>query len=136
MEVAEGDVKLLVNLKDYLDTGLFLDHRPMRLRIQQESQGKRFLNLFCYTATASVHAVKGGARTTTSVDLSKTYLEWAKRNLLLNGYSERQRLIQADVIEWLKNDQEEYDLIFIDPLLSPTQNVLKACLIFNEIMLS
>lgn len=115
MEVAEGGVKLLVNLKDYLDTGLFLDHRPMRMRIQQESQGKRFLNLFCYTATATVHAVKGGARTTTSVDLSKTYLEWAKRNLLLNGYSERQRLVQADVMEWLKNDQEEYDLIFIDP---------------------
>lgn len=115
MEVAEGGVKLLVNLKDYLDTGLFLDHRPMRLRIQQESQGKRFLNLFCYTATATVHAVKGGARTTVSIDLSNTYLEWAKRNLLLNGYSERQRLIQADVMEWLKNDKEEYDLIFIDP---------------------
>lgn len=115
IEITEGDVKLLVNLKDYLDTGLFLDHRPMRLRIQQEAQGKRFLNLYCYTATATVHAVKGGARTTTSVDLSKTYLDWGKRNLLLNGYSERQRLVQADVMDWLKEDKEEYDLIFIDP---------------------
>lgn len=115
MEVTEGDVKLLVNLKDYLDTGLFLDHRPMRLRIQQEAQGKRFLNLFCYTATVSVHAIKGGARTTTSVDLSKTYLDWGKRNLLLNGFSERQQLIQADVMEWLTKDTQEYDLIFIDP---------------------
>lgn len=66
-------MKLLVNLTDYLDTGLFLDHRPMRMRIQKEAAGKRFLNLYCYTATASVHAAKGGARSTTSVDLSKTY---------------------------------------------------------------
>lgn len=115
MEVQEGDIKLLVNLKDYLDTGLFLDHRPMRLRIQQEAKDKRFLNLFCYTATATVHAVKGGARTTTSVDLSRTYLDWAKRNLLLNGFSERQRLEQADVMEWLSYEKDEYDLIFIDP---------------------
>lgn len=114
-EIQEHGVKLLVNLKDYLDTGLFLDHRPMRLRIQKEAQGKRFLNLFCYTATATVHAMKGGARTTTSVDLSKTYLDWAKRNLLLNGYSERQRLEQSDVMQWLKQDDGEYDLIFIDP---------------------
>lgn len=71
MEVNEGGVKLLVNLTDYLDTGLFLDHRPMRLRIQREAAGKRFLNLFCYTATATVHAAKGGARSTTSVDLSR-----------------------------------------------------------------
>lgn len=67
-------MRLLVNLTDYLDTGLFLDHRPMRLRIQKEAAGKRFLNLFCYTATATVHAARGGARSTTSVDLSKTYL--------------------------------------------------------------
>lgn len=115
IEIEEGGVKLLVNLEDYLDTGLFLDHRPMRLRIQQEAQGKRFLNLFCYTGAATVHAVKGGARTTCSVDLSKTYLAWAKQNLLLNGYSERQRLVQADVMEWLLENKEAYDLIFIDP---------------------
>lgn len=115
MEVTEGGIRLLVNLTDYLDTGLFLDHRPMRLRIQQEAAGKRFLNLFCYTATATVHAAKGGARSTTSVDLSKTYLDWARRNLALNGFSERHRLEQGDVMHWLAEDRGEYELIFIDP---------------------
>ena len=115
LEVSEGGVKLLVNLTDYLDTGLFLDHRPLRLRIQREAAGKRFLNLFCYTATATVHAAKGGARSTTSVDLSKTYLDWSRRNLALNGLSDRQRLEQGDVMAWLEEDRGEYDLIFIDP---------------------
>lgn len=114
-EVNEGGVKLLVNLTDYLDTGLFLDHRPMRMRIQKEAAGKRFLNLYCYTATASVHAAKGGARSTTSVDLSKTYLDWARRNLSLNGFSDKNRLEQSDVMVWLDACREEYDLIFIDP---------------------
>ncbi|WP_460115418.1 bifunctional 23S rRNA (guanine(2069)-N(7))-methyltransferase RlmK/23S rRNA (guanine(2445)-N(2))-methyltransferase RlmL [Pseudomonas sp. H2_D02] len=114
-EVNEGGVKLLVNLTDYLDTGLFLDHRPMRLRIQKEAAGKRFLNLFCYTATASVHAAKGGARSTTSVDLSKTYLDWARRNLSLNGFSDKNRLEQGDVMAWLEASRDEYELIFIDP---------------------
>jgi 23S rRNA (guanine2445-N2)-methyltransferase / 23S rRNA (guanine2069-N7)-methyltransferase len=114
-EVNEGGVKLLVNLTDYLDTGLFLDHRPMRMRIQREAAGKRFLNLFCYTATATVHAAKGGARSTTSVDLSKTYLDWARRNLSLNGFSERNRLEQSDVMAWLEGNRDSYDLIFIDP---------------------
>ncbi len=115
MEVSEGGVKLLVNLTDYLDTGLFLDHRPLRLRIQKEAAGKRFLNLFCYTATATVHAARGGARSTTSVDLSKTYLDWARRNLALNGFSDKQRLEQGNVMQWLAEDRGEYDLIFIDP---------------------
>ncbi len=115
LEVSEGGVKLLVNLTDYLDTGLFLDHRPMRMRIQREAAGKRFLNLFCYTATASVHAAKGGARSTTSVDLSKTYLDWARRNLSLNGYSDKNRLEQGDVMAWLQGNREQYDLVFIDP---------------------
>ena len=114
-EVMEGGVKLLVNLTDYLDTGLFLDHRPIRMRIQKEAAGKRFLNLYCYTATASVHAAKGGARSTTSVDLSKTYLDWARRNLSLNGFSDKNRLEQGDVMAWLDAFREEYDLIFIDP---------------------
>jgi 23S rRNA (guanine2445-N2)-methyltransferase / 23S rRNA (guanine2069-N7)-methyltransferase len=108
-------VKLLVNLTDYLDTGLFLDHRPLRLRIQREAAGKRFLNLYCYTATATVHAAKGGARSTTSVDLSKTYLDWARRNLALNGFSDKHKLEQGDVMEWLEADRGEYELIFIDP---------------------
>lgn len=115
MEVREGGVKLLVNLTDYLDTGLFLDHRPMRMRIQREAAGKRFLNLFCYTATATVHAAKGGARSTTSVDLSRTYLDWARRNLSLNGFSDKNRLEQGDVMAWLQACRDEFDLIFIDP---------------------
>lgn len=115
MEVGEGGVKLLVNLTDYLDTGLFLDHRPLRLRIQREAAGRRFLNLYCYTATATVHAARGGARSTTSVDLSKTYLDWARRNLALNGFSDKHRLEQGDVMEWLEADRGEYELIFIDP---------------------
>jgi 23S rRNA (guanine2445-N2)-methyltransferase / 23S rRNA (guanine2069-N7)-methyltransferase len=115
MEVNEGGAKLLVNLTDYLDTGLFLDHRPLRLRIQREAAGKRFLNLYCYTATATVHAAKGGARSTTSVDLSKTYLDWARRNLSLNGFSDKNKLEQGDVMTWLAEDRGEYELIFIDP---------------------
>ncbi|WP_312376058.1 bifunctional 23S rRNA (guanine(2069)-N(7))-methyltransferase RlmK/23S rRNA (guanine(2445)-N(2))-methyltransferase RlmL [Pseudomonas oryzihabitans] len=115
LQVEEAGAKLLVNLTDYLDTGLFLDHRPLRLRLRQEAQGKRFLNLFCYTGAATVQAAVGGARSTTSVDLSRTYLDWARRNLALNGFSERHRLEQGDVLHWLENDRGEYDLIFVDP---------------------
>ena len=115
MEVTEAGVRLLVNLTDYLDTGLFLDHRPLRTRIQREASGKRFLNLFCYTGAATVHAAKGGARATTSVDLSRTYLDWARRNLALNGLSERHQMVQSDVMTWLEEAREEYDLVFIDP---------------------
>ncbi|GGJ89858.1 bifunctional 23S rRNA (guanine(2069)-N(7))-methyltransferase RlmK/23S rRNA (guanine(2445)-N(2))-methyltransferase RlmL [Pseudomonas matsuisoli] len=115
LEVTEGQARLLVNLTDYLDTGLFLDHRAMRLRIARESSGKRFLNLFCYTGTATVHAALGGARQTVSVDMSRTYLDWARRNLSLNGLSDKHKLVQADVVAWLDEDREQYDLIFIDP---------------------
>src|SRR5690606_12986117 len=79
--VREGAARLRVNLFDYLDTGLFLDHRPLRARLQREARGKRFLNLFCYTGAATVHAAVGGAASTTSVDLSATYLQWAADNL-------------------------------------------------------
>ncbi len=85
MEVTEGGLRFLVNLTDYLDTGLFLDHRPTRALIREASTGKRFLNLFAYTGTATVYAAAGGAATTTTVDLSPTYLDWARRNLDLNG---------------------------------------------------
>jgi len=115
MEVTEAGARLLVNLTDYLDTGLFLDHRPLRTRIQREAEGKRFLNLFCYTGAATVHAAKGNARSTTSVDLSRTYLDWARRNLALNGLSERHQLVQSDVMTWLEAERGEHDLIFIDP---------------------
>ncbi|HWU69034.1 MAG TPA: bifunctional 23S rRNA (guanine(2069)-N(7))-methyltransferase RlmK/23S rRNA (guanine(2445)-N(2))-methyltransferase RlmL [Stenotrophobium sp.] len=87
LQVEEHGCKLWVNFEDYLDTGLFLDHRPLRLRIQREAAGKRFLNLFAYTASTSVHAAVGGAAQTVSVDLSNTYLEWAERNFSLNGYA-------------------------------------------------
>jgi 23S rRNA (guanine2445-N2)-methyltransferase / 23S rRNA (guanine2069-N7)-methyltransferase len=114
--VEEGGLGFRVDLFDHLDTGLFLDHRPVRARLRELARGKRFLNLFCYTASASVHAAAGGARSTTSVDLSATYLEWATRNLLLNGFSGTQhRLVQADVLAWLAHERGEYDLIFVDP---------------------
>jgi 23S rRNA (guanine2445-N2)-methyltransferase / 23S rRNA (guanine2069-N7)-methyltransferase len=115
--VGEGGLELLVNFSDYLDTGLFLDHRPTRARIRELASGKTFLNLFAYTGTASVFAAAGGARATTSVDLSRTYLDWARRNLEHNGFGDevRHRLIQADVLDWLEQPQERYDLIFLDP---------------------
>jgi len=116
--VQEGGLELFVNFTDYLDTGLFLDHRPTRARIRELAAGKTFLNLFAYTATASVFAAAGGARVTTSVDLSRTYLDWAQRNLERNGFGDasRHRLVQADVLEWLEQrERERYDLIFLDP---------------------
>jgi 23S rRNA (guanine2445-N2)-methyltransferase / 23S rRNA (guanine2069-N7)-methyltransferase len=114
--VEEGGLRFRVDLFDYLDTGLFLDHRPIRARLGELALGRRFLNLFCYTASASVHAAAGGARSTTSVDLSATYLEWATGNLILNGFAGTQhRLVQADVLAWLAHDRGEYDLIFVDP---------------------
>jgi len=116
LEVREGKVRLLVNLKDYLDTGLFLDHRPVRLKIAELAKGKRFLNLFCYTATASVHAALGGALSTTSVDMSHTYLDWARRNFALNGLSEaRHHRVQADCRRWLAECRQQFDLILLDP---------------------
>src|SRR5690606_19207749 len=119
-EVREGGCRLLVNFTDYLDTGLFLDHRPTRARIGALAAGKRFLNLFCYTGAATVHAAVGGARATTSVDMSRTYLDWAERNLALNGHRGRDHeFIQADCLAWLAAEsarrRRQYDLIFLDP---------------------
>ncbi|OTG61133.1 23S rRNA (guanine(2445)-N(2))/(guanine(2069)-N(7))-methyltransferase [Acinetobacter sp. ANC 4204] len=118
--VQEGKAKILVNLTDYLDTGLFLDHRQIRLRIAQEARGKHFLNLYSYTSTASLHAALGGAASTTSVDLSNTYLSWSKENFVLNGLTvdhadEQHQFFASDCFEWLKEGHEQYDLIFIDP---------------------
>jgi 23S rRNA (guanine2445-N2)-methyltransferase / 23S rRNA (guanine2069-N7)-methyltransferase len=116
MQVSEYNARLWVNLTDYLDTGLFLDHRIARRMLGQMSKGKDFLNLFSYTGSASVHAGLGGARSTTTVDMSRTYLEWAERNLRLNGLTGRpHRLLQADVLGWLRDADEQFDLIFIDP---------------------
>jgi 23S rRNA (guanine2445-N2)-methyltransferase / 23S rRNA (guanine2069-N7)-methyltransferase len=116
--VSEGGLEFYVNFKDYLDTGLFLDHRPTRARIRELAAGKTFLNLFAYTGTASVFAAAGGARMTTTVDLSHTYIEWARRNLAHNGFGDerRHRLLQEDVVSWLEGPaRERYDVIFLDP---------------------
>lgn len=116
--VQEGQAKVLVNLSDYLDTGLFLDHRPVRLMLADMAPGKRFLNLFCYTAVATLHASLAGAASTLSVDMSATYLDWAERNFRKNRIStENNRLLQADVLQWLAQQKEkaQYDLIFLDP---------------------
>jgi 23S rRNA (guanine2445-N2)-methyltransferase / 23S rRNA (guanine2069-N7)-methyltransferase len=117
--VLEGGLKFRVNFDDYLDTGLFLDHRMTRGRLREAASGKRFLNLFAYTATATVYAAAGGAASSTTVDLSRTYLDWAQRNLAINGITGRHHaLVQADCREWLQESvhrKERYDLIFLDP---------------------
>ncbi len=115
-DVREGKAHLLVNLTDYLDTGLFLDHRPMRQKIAAEVQGKSFLNLFAYTGSVSVHAALGGAKQTVTVDLSGTYLDWARKNFAVNGISpSNHRFEEADVMTWLHRSRETFDMIFIDP---------------------
>lgn len=118
--VEEQGCRLLVNFQDYLDTGLFLDHRPIRWLIQQQAKDKRFLNLFAYTGVASVHAAIGGAQSTTTVDMSNTYLDWAKQNFALNNLTGDHQFIRADCLEWLQQQSEDnkagqYDLIFLDP---------------------
>ncbi len=116
----ERDTRLLINLTDYLDVGLFIDHRLVRDRVAELSRGKRLLNLFCYTASASVRAAMAGARSTTSVDLSNTYLDWAERNFALNDIAVEghHRLVRADVLRWLEQppgEGERFDVIFLDP---------------------
>ena len=116
MAVRENGARLWVNLFDYLDTGLFLDHRPLRRRMAREARGKRFLNLFCYTGVASVQAAVAGAAQTTSVDLSATYLQWCADNLALNGLGgAAHRLVQADAVAWLEAERGLYDVVFCDP---------------------
>ena len=107
----------LVNFSDYLDTGLFLDHRSIRKIIAENSRGKTVLNLFAYTCTASVHAALGGAKAVTSVDLSQNYLDWGRKNFALNGLPDlpSYQFIAQDIFEWIKSNTEQYDVIFIDP---------------------
>lgn len=115
--VREGVAQFYVNLSDYLDTGLFLDHRPMRHKIHKISQDRKVLNLFCYTGSVSVFAALGGAKTT-SVDMSQTYLRWAQDNFQLNDIElDSHSFINADVIEWLheKKGSKDFDIIFLDP---------------------
>ncbi|QKX18110.1 bifunctional 23S rRNA (guanine(2069)-N(7))-methyltransferase RlmK/23S rRNA (guanine(2445)-N(2))-methyltransferase RlmL [Microbulbifer sp. YPW1] len=118
--VDEYGAQLEINLWDYLDTGLFLDHRPVRQYLKKLAAGKKLLNLFCYTATATVQAALGGSSESTSVDLSKTYQAWAQRNYRQNGLDPyRHQLIEADCLQWLEAAQQNrrghYDVIFLDP---------------------
>ena len=118
--VEEQGLKFWVNLGDYLDTGLFMDHRNTRARVRQEARGKRFLNLFSYTGAFTVYAAAGGASRTLSVDLSNTYLDWAEDNLALNGLSDgRHTLLRGDALAWVLSQrqapEETFELIVCDP---------------------
>ncbi|HXU73986.1 MAG TPA: bifunctional 23S rRNA (guanine(2069)-N(7))-methyltransferase RlmK/23S rRNA (guanine(2445)-N(2))-methyltransferase RlmL [Polyangia bacterium] len=116
LTVREGGHQFLVNLSDYLDTGLFLDHRRLRAMIQSLAHGKSFLNLFAYTASATVYAAAGGARSSVSVDLSNTYLDWAAENFALNRVSQRAHtLVRSDVDAFLADERHRFDLIFCAP---------------------
>ena len=118
--VEEQGLRFEVNLSDYLDTGLFLDHRPTRAEIRARAQNRRFLNLYAYSGSFSCYAAAGGARSTTTVDISKTYCEWASRNLLLNGFEPgpTHRVLQKDSHLFLEEEirsKQRYDLIVCDP---------------------
>lgn len=116
--VQENGLSFLVNLSDYLDTGLFLDHRLTRQMVREQAAGKKVLNLFAYTGSFSVYAAAGGAAKVVTADLSNTYLAWAKRNLEMNGFTDDTKfpLVQADVKAWLKQQPAaSFDLIIMDP---------------------
>jgi 23S rRNA (guanine2445-N2)-methyltransferase / 23S rRNA (guanine2069-N7)-methyltransferase len=118
IEVTEGGLKFLVNLSDYIDTGLFLDHRITRSMVREAARGKRFLNLFGYTGTFTVYAAAGGTLTTTTVDLSNTYLEWARHNMALNGFTGKEHaFIREDALGFLAQHphRASYDLAVVDP---------------------
>ena len=113
--INEDNAKFFVNFTDYLDTGIFLDHRKIRKIVAKSSKNKQMLNLFSYTCTASVHSALNGA-ITTSVDMSNTYLEWGRKNFQLNNIdTSKHSFIQADCFQWLKNSKEKFDVIFLDP---------------------
>jgi 23S rRNA (guanine2445-N2)-methyltransferase / 23S rRNA (guanine2069-N7)-methyltransferase len=117
--VQEGGLKFWVNFRDYLDTGLFLDHRIIRQMLRDWAKGTDFLNLFCYTGSATVYAAAGGARSSVSVDMSNTYLDWAHENLVLNGFGgPEHELERADCLQWLESQAvwgPRFDLAFVDP---------------------
>jgi 23S rRNA (cytosine1962-C5)-methyltransferase len=118
IEVEENSLRFIINLTDYLDTGLFLDHRLTRQMVKEQAAAKKVLNLFAYTGSFSVYAAAGGAAEVVTVDLSNTYLQWAKRNMELNGFSDPQqyRFVQADVKQYLKKEPAAYyDIIVMDP---------------------
>ena len=117
--VHEGGHRFIVNLSGHLDTGLFLDHRQTRALVGSLANGRRMLNLFCYTGSFSVYAARNQAAATTSVDLSKTYLDWARRNFDVNGIDPgRNRLVQADAVRFIETERsssDRYELIVLDP---------------------
>lgn len=114
--VNENGHKFLVNFADYLDTGIFLDHRPVRAMIEKMAKDKRFLNLFCYTASATVHAAAGGALSTVSVDANANYLDWATKNMQINGFNTMNHFFyKDDCLSFLKDNRDVFDLIFCDP---------------------
>ncbi|HTX71796.1 MAG TPA: class I SAM-dependent methyltransferase, partial [Rectinemataceae bacterium] len=119
MEIGEAGLRFVVNLSDYLDTGLFLDHRPTRALVRSLARDRDMLNLFAYTGSFSVYAAAGAARSVTSVDLSATYLSWAQRNLALNGFrGEQYSLVRAEVRGFLREAAgrgRRWDLIVVDP---------------------
>jgi 23S rRNA (guanine2445-N2)-methyltransferase / 23S rRNA (guanine2069-N7)-methyltransferase len=122
--VEENGLKFIINIYDYIDTGLFLDHRNTRQLIRKLAHNRSFLNLFAYTGSVSVYAAAGGASSTTTVDMSNTYVQWAEENMTLNGFLEgpytknKHSFIREDCLKWLNQaieDKQEYQLIFIDP---------------------
>ena len=116
--IEENQLKFIVNLGDYLDTGLFLDHRVTRQMVREQSAGKKVLNLFAYTGSFSVYTAAGGSDDVVTVDLSNTYLKWAERNMQLNGFNDKGKymFIQADVKQYLKTVAPGYfDIIIMDP---------------------
>lgn len=118
LEVNEGGLRFIVNLSDYIDTGLFLDHRITRAMVREVAPGKRFLNLFAYTGSFTVYAAAAGASATTTVDWSNTYLEWAKRNMALNGIrGEEHRFVRESAVDFVYNHPRKpsYDLAVVDP---------------------
>lgn len=130
-EVSEGACRFLVNLQDYLDTGLFLDHRITRALLAELAHGRRFLNLFAYTGAGTVHAASGGAASTLTIDMSRTYLDWARRNMALNGFTGQEHAyLQADCVEWLEKaaPEQTFGLIFLDPPSFSTSKRMQAVL--------
>ncbi len=117
--VSEGGLKFEVNLTDFLDTGLFLDHRITRDRVRKEAKDTRFLNLFAYTGAFSVYAADGGAHSTTTIDMSNTYLGWAEHNMALNGFTgPAHEFVRADLMAYLRDVHKIttlYDLVVVDP---------------------
>jgi 23S rRNA (guanine2445-N2)-methyltransferase / 23S rRNA (guanine2069-N7)-methyltransferase len=114
--VQEHGLLFQVDMRSYLDTGLFLDTRPVRQMVREKAKGKRFLNLFSYTASATVYAAKGGAKSSLSIDMSATYTDWARHNFASNCVdSKRHHLLTADCMQWLEEADETFDLIYLDP---------------------